>query len=768
MDSDFLKRLLQTFKIEAEEHLNGITSGLIELEKAPTAEQQREIVEVIFREAHSLKGAARAVNAGKIEEVCQPLESVFAALKRQEMASPPELFDLLHRAVDMLRSLLAALETELAPSFKLQVREMVDSLENASKQNFSPPKKSEAKNGTEVKPSIESRDSGTKPFQAMPEEKRAASGTVRVSTAKLDGVLLQVEELLSAKLAVSQRATELKDLHNRITLWEKEWAKLRSGRRALEQTFDGNGDQHGRRENSARMRGLLEFLEWNREFIQMVKSDLGGLCQATAHDQRAIGTMIDNLLHETKEVLMLPLSMLLGLLPKLVRDLSRDQGKEAELVVRGEDLEIDRRILDEMKDPLIHLIRNSLDHGIERPDERERKGKPSSGAITITISPRENSHVEILVADDGRGLDAGAIMMTALRLGIVSQDHAEDLSGPDAQQLIFQSGVSTSPIITDISGRGLGLTIARERVEKLNGAIQVESSPDVGTTFRILLPLRMATFRGVLVRVGEHLFILPTNSLERVIRVKREEIKTVENRETVRLNGQSVALARLQDVLELRRAIETGEPVTSGPAVVLTAAGKRMVFLLDEVLNEQEVLVRSFTPPLVRVRNVAGATVLGTGKVVPILNVSDLLKSATRTPVTTAHSVSPAPPREEKMKSVLVAEDSITSRSLLKNILEAAGYQVETAVDGMDAFTKLRSGEFDLVVSDVDMPRMNGLGLTAKVRGDRKLADLPVVLVTALGSREDRERGIDVGANAYIVKSSFDQSNLLEVIRRLI
>jgi len=318
-------------------------------------------------------------------------------------------------------------------------------------------------------------------------------------------------------------------------------------------------------------------------------------------------------------------------------------------------------------------------------------------------------------------------------------------------------------------GTGLGLAIVKEKVEKLNGALFVETELGKGTRFRIILPLTLARFRGVLVRVGEYLFVLPTSNVEQAVRVAKHDIKTVENRETIVLSGQAMSLARLSDVLNLPQQAEVEREREMQLVVVLAASNLRIAFIVDEVLNEQEVLVKPLGKQLTRVRNIAGATVLGSGKVVPILNVPDLLRCAVRASATGVRAASiPISSIAVKKKSVLVAEDSITSRTLLKNILETAGYRVETAVDGIEGYTKLRSGTFDLVVSDVEMPRMDGFGLTTKVRADKKLTELPVVLVTALESREDREHGIDVGANAYLVKSSFDQSNLLEVVRRLI
>jgi two-component system chemotaxis sensor kinase CheA len=308
----------------------------------------------------------------------------------------------------------------------------------------------------------------------------------------------------------------------------------------------------------------------------------------------------------------------------------------------------------------------------------------------------------------------------------------------------------------------------REKVEKLGGVFSVETKPHIGTSLRIILPLMLATFRGILVRVGEHIFIVPNTNIERVVRIKKDDIKTVENRETIQLNGHAVSFAWLDDVLELLRKEDRGRESEFIIVLVLVTSGRRIAFGVDEVLNEQEVQAKSLGKQLSRVRNIAGAIVLGTGKVVPILNIPDLMKSAVKVTAGPARVAVEAEEVREKGKSILVVEDSITARTLLKNILEAAGHNVKSAVDGLDAFTSLKTEDFDLVVSDIDMPRMNGFDLTTKIRNDKKLADLPVVLVTALESREDREHGIEVGANAYIVKSSFDQSNLLEVIKRLI
>jgi two-component system chemotaxis sensor kinase CheA len=505
------------------------------------------------------------------------------------------------------------------------------------------------------------------------------------------------------------------------------------------------------------------FLDRHESTLNSVKQKLVALGKRLEYDRRGFERRVDDLVEDMKRVSMLPFSTLLESFPRIVRDLSRDCGKDVELTIVGGEIETDRVILEEMKDPLLHLVRNCVDHGIETPKRREAGGKPPRATIRIAIVPKSADKVEIVVSDDGAGIDVPRVRAAALKLGLVSEEDAKKMDQQQTAELVFKSGLSTSPMITEVSGRGLGLAIVREKVEKVGGMVSVETQPETGTTFRFILPLTLARFRGVLVRVGESLFVLPTRHVQNVLRVSRDEIKSAENRETIQIDGRAASAVRLGDVLEITQRNTGTDRDGKVPVLVLVWAGEQIGFLVDEILNEQEVLVKSLGKQLPRVRNIVGATVLGTGKVLPVLNVADLMQSAVKMEPATA-----ARGKEEAHKSILVAEDSITSRTLLKNILEFAGYNVKTAIDGAEALTVLATEAFDLVVSDVEMPRMSGFDLTARIRADKRLAQLPVVLVTALDSREDRERGVDVGASAYIVKSSFDQGNLLEVVRRLI
>lgn len=789
MDEEFQKRLLATFRVEADEHLKALSSGLLELEKAASAEEREATLETVFREAHSLKGAARSVNLADIETICQKLESVFAALKRKVARLSPELFDLLHHALEVLGGLLAAAGSEGAGAEKPQIAELVKTLQEAEKGKVRPRKREGAKKEEQtepppakeapvterevVPPAPEKKEPSQPEMEAetrpMPEQRPLAAETVRISAEKLKAVLLQAEEMLSAKVTATQRALDMREASSAFNAWKKEWGKVVPqvrNLRAQRARFERAGLHDMRKDGKAQVK-LHEFLESNSAFIRSLEERIAAEARSANRDARFYGDMVNSLLEDMKQVMTVPFSSFLESFPKYVRDLSRDQGKDVDLTIHGGDLEIDRRILEEMKDPLIHLLRNCIDHGIEKPEIRKEKGKPPRGTVTIAISPKSGGKVEITVSDDGAGIDIAKVRSAAQKLGLAPHENNGELTEQEVLHSIFRSGVSTSPIITEISGRGLGLAIVGEKAEKVGGTVALETRPDAGTTFRIVLPMTIATFRGILVRVEGQPFILPTSHVERVLRVAREEVKTVENRETIELGERAVSLTRLGDVLELPGGTPPGAGSDTVQAVVLTSAARMVAFVVDEVVSEQEVLLKNLGSQLARVRNIAGATVLGSGRVVPVLNVSDLMKSAIKVPGPVMGGAPPEKGAAERKRSILVAEDSITSRTFLKNILESAGYEVATAVDGADAFAKLRSGKFHIVVSDVDMPRMNGFDLTAKIRGDKKFAELPVVLVTALESRRHRERGIDVGANAYIVKSSFDHSNLLDIVGRL-
>lgn len=759
-DSEFLKRIQATFQIEAGEHLKSFSAGLIELEKTHTKESLAGIIETMFREVHSLKGAARSVGQKDIESVCQPLESFFSALKRQEITLDPSTFDLFYKSVDLLSQLVSTGGLEQPQSAHQNLKELIQQLKQIvpGAKNIGNSEELTHQKETIPAPPLTDVKSEKESTSYFPNSTRQnQTEVVRIPISKLDPLLLQAEEFIQTRISFSQQTNDLIGILDEVNEWKTESLKW-SRRRSISTAIQWN-----------------EWQEQNELRLYNLEDHLTKVTRSMEIDRFSFERLVNDHLDAMKQVLMLPVSSLVEVFPAMVREISHDQHKEIDFIIHGSELEIDKRILEELKDPLIHLIRNSIDHGIGTPKERLLQNKPQRGRITLSFTAKESGLVEITVSDDGKGINKDHVLKAALKSGTLSGEVADKMDRDEILSLIFQSGISTSSIITDLSGRGLGLSIVSEKVENLNGRLTIETKDDQGTTFQIVLPMTLSTFRGIVIKTGEFKFILPTMNVERVMRVKAEDIITIENHDTIRIDEKILAVVNLAEILGLQEHRNDASRSQSSDSkssdflriVVLVAGENRIAFKVDDVLDEHQVLVKSLGKLLNRVKNISGATIMGSGNIVPVLHIADLMKSAIRT---SGRIKEIAEEKDTLIKSgkILVAEDSITSRTLLKSILETAGYQVTVAVDGADAYARAKSDEFDLIVSDVDMPRMNGFELTAKIRSDKKLSEIPVVLVTSLESRDDRERGLEAGADAYIIKSSFDQGNLLEVIHKLI
>lgn len=805
-NEDFLKRLRATFRIEAGEHLETISAGLLGLDSlAP--QEITGTVELIFREAHSLKGAARAVNENEIELVCQYIESIFSLLKKSEISYSPYIKDMLISAVDLMTIYINLTEPEDQKAHGKELKNLAEQLKSFAEGGYplaeanthkeitslrpveitgdkTPPVKRELKKvvigSLRVAAAKTPPVSAEKPAEPSPAtaetilpaekpaiaaEKESVRETLRIASEKIDTLLLKTEELLNIKLMIGEYEKQINDSLLYFQPWKKEWEKIQSELRYLKNRISLN-DGMDYRDKKA-ITEILNYIDWNHSLVFAADSKLSKSAKDLARTRHSVSQMIDSTLADVKDIMMMPASSMLSILPKMVYDISRELGKVVDLDIKGGDIEIDRRILDELKYPLIHLVRNAADHGLEKPEIRLRRKKSGAGKLRVILSNIDSSKFEILVEDDGNGIDVEKVKEKAVKNGIITQKEAFEMSLTDAYALIFKSDISTSPVITDLSGRGLGMSIVLEKVEKLGGNIITESEPEKFTRFRLILPLSVATLRGVLVKTGEEHYVIPSSGVEKVLRVKNNEIKSVENKETVFYSGKTIPLAPLRGLLELPDTHSKEEPVHTNVMVLFNS--ENMVGVsFDELVDEAEFLIKPFNRQLQRIRNVSAATVLGSGQIVPVLNISDLIKSSLEFAgeLRVRSKAAEQPSREEH--KILVVDDSITSRMLLKDILESAGYNVKVAIDGVEALTALRSDKYHAVVTDIEMPRMNGFELTYQIRKEEKLKNTPVVLVTALSSPEDRERGIEAGADAYIVKSSFDQSNLLDIVERLI
>lgn len=779
---DLQQQLLEAFKIEAEERITSMFAGLTALEKNPDPEIRRQKLEIIYREAHSLKGAARSVNIIPVESLCQEIETLFSGLKAQKVLFEPEIFDMLHQAVSMIEKYLSApetqrqgLENKLAAitaslSERKELQKDAHALpespieKSASPETVLPAPEKRSPEQTErtdpIRPSEPGADAGASRFAQTPAARAGFTDTVRIATAKLDSLLLKAEELITVKQILGQHLNQINETRETIGQWKKISEKSKKNLHDIRRQMP----------NSCLLDRFFTLYNINHDQILDTSTRINELAGSMEQSHRTLGAMVDELLDEMKKTSLLPFSRLFSLLPRMTREISRDVGKDVDLEISGGDIEIDKRILEGLKDPLIHMIRNAIDHGIETPEARKRKSKPPWGKIRITVDQPESNKVEVVVSDDGSGIDILGLKNKAIKAGLISESQAAALTDDETISLIFHSGISTSSMITEISGRGLGMAIVQEHIENLSGLIFVSSSPGNGTTFKIELPVSLATFKGIIVSASGHDFILPLAHLDHSLRIEPEDIKTAENRTIISVNGQPLSLVSLADVLGLPHQpfADTPSKKITLPVIILGSGDKTIACIVDRISSEQEVLVKSLGKQLKKIPNISGATILGNGQVVPILNVNDLISAASGRSISFAMADVLETKKHALPKTVLVVEDSFTSRTLLKNILEASGYLVFTAIDGEDGFQQLKTRDFDAVVSDVEMPKMNGFELTQKIRGDDVLARKPVILVTSLDSLEDRTRGVEAGADAYIVKSSFDQSNLLEVLERLV
>jgi chemotaxis protein histidine kinase CheA len=480
----------------------------------------------------------------------------------------------------------------------------------------------------------------------------------------------------------------------------------------------------------------------------------------TAGRRLALDELQDQALH----VRMLPVATIFALYPRVVRDAASACGKSVKLKIAGEKTELDKRILEEIADPLMHIIRNCVDHGIEFACDRTAAGKPEQGLISLTAAQR-GDRVEIVVEDDGAGLDPARIKAAAVRHELISGDDA--LSDEEAVELIFHPGLSTAAAVTAISGRGVGLDVVKNNIEKLEGTVTVDSVCGAGTRFVVSLPVTLAVIPGLVVGSGETKFVIPMAAVQELVAVAQSDVQSLGSQRGFMMRGSAVPLV---DLTEFLGGNITGAVNGKVRAVVVGAERFRLGLQVEQLIGEQEIVIKPLGSYLPRLPLIAGATILGNGEVVLVLNVNELVREAKhgirRRQV--APQRSPAAAGSRTRRSVLVVDDSLVVRELQRNILEAAGYEVEMAVDGNDALSHLSRRPVDCVVTDVEMPGMDGFRLTSAIRQTGEICDIPVVMVSSRGSEDDKLKGVEAGANAYVVKGSFDQQGLLDTIERLV
>jgi chemotaxis protein histidine kinase CheA len=475
---------------------------------------------------------------------------------------------------------------------------------------------------------------------------------------------------------------------------------------------------------------------------------------------------ISNAMQDDARMLRLvPAISVLQPLVRAGRDIGQQLAKRVEVAINGGDIEVDKALIDRIRDPLMHLLRNAIDHGLESTVERQQQNKPAAGQVTVSVK-RISSQVEIRVQDDGRGIDVERLKQVAVERGELRCDELQTLSDDDAFALMFRPGLTVKREVSDISGRGVGLDVVKSNIQELKGQVRVESVRGEGTSFVITLPLTLSTERGLQVDVGGTTLVIPSITVQRIIEIEPEDILHIEGDHAVLVDGAPVPVRDLGGMLELPCQSTATHGARS--AVVVHRGTRSMALLVDHIEGEREIVIKPLRYPLASVRYVSGATLTRQGQVIMVLSVPDLLDQFNTHIAQSALPMHLEVAEEHDKPHVLVVDDSITTRTLERNILEIHGYQVTVAMNGLEAWNLLQQQAFDLVVTDVEMPEMDGFTLTQRVRNDDALRETPVVIVSSLAKEEEQRRGLEVGASAYIVKGTFETQVLLDAVRRII
>ena len=752
----FDEEFIATFRAEANERLANLSEGLLSFEnKVP----DEESIKSLFREAHTLKGSAGMMGLEPIKRLAHRIEDILGSVQKGQLKLGQGLTDLLLETIDRIESLLP--DGSAAMVADDDISDLMERLGNSCKDgdggagdDDGAKAEPEDEAASDKKPAKRvSRPPVAKKKQAPPDSvRKKPDPTIRVNIDKLDKLLNLMGEILVNQIGTEGQVNDL--------------SQLRGKSRELKDLFDAVAE-HVRtmRESisSDEIDSLTQKLnkagETAADMVSSLDQAATGLKESTATHKLALKELHDS----TLNVRMLPLATIFSLYPRVVRDAATSCGKQAKLKISGEKTELDKRILEQISDPLLHIIRNCVDHGIEIPSERIAAGKPEKGVVKLSAEQRGNV-VDICIEDDGAGIDPEKVKAAAVAQGLVAEE--DDMGIDDAVSLLFKPGFSTVEKVTDISGRGVGMDVVKNNIEKLDGSISVESVPGEGTKITVSMPITLVLITGLLVEAGGAKYVVPVSSVQEMVALDVEDIQSLGNHSGFLIRDSAVPL------LDLFEAIG-GNPVEHNDDkinVIVVRSGRQWLGLeVDALIGEKEIVVKPLSAFMAQHPFVSGVAILASGEIVVVLNVYEMLNSLEQgNGVSVAGQNLNIESRPADRKAVLVVEDSLVVRELQKNILEAAGYDVNTAVDGNDALLRLEKHPIDCVVTDIEMPGMDGFDLTAAIRNNEQYQSMPVVMVTSLNSEDDKKRGIEVGADAYVIKGSFDQQNLLDTIERLV
>ena len=750
--------MLELFRLEAESQTAILSAGVLaieELERSPAT------IESMMRAAHSLKGAARIIGLDPAVRVAHAMEDCFVAAGKGTFHVRPEHADVLLAGIDFL-STIARAQDALSPEslWAVNAEKLVLALADLMQAAPVLP--------APVLPAQVARIPTTAETQVPPPQEADPSAAVQpVSAAsrieQADRVVRVSADSLTRLVGLAgESLVETRQLRPFVD----SLLHLRAAHVELCDTF-AVVEEKLKGEDVSIPSPLLGMLARVRERADQCLLSVMKQAEDFESFARRNEDLSGRLHHEVIVSRMRPLADGIGGFPRLVRDIARTLEKQVRFEVRGDQTGVDRDILDKLEAPLSHLIRNALDHGIEPASIREAAGKPAMGTIRLEARHRAGM-LSITLTDDGRGIDSDTLRAKAISKGLVARQVADQLSTVELLEFLFLPGFSTKEEVTEISGRGVGLDVVQTMVKAVGGTVRVSTQLGRQTAFTLQLPITMSVIRALLVDVGGEPYAFPLTRIDQIVFCHHDDVRTIEGRQYFERDGLSIGLVMASQIFELT---PVGPPADPMPIVVISDRGQQFGMVVDAFLGERDLEVRPLDPRLGKVPNMNSASLLENGNPVLIVDVEDLVRSIDN--VLMGRRLSRVEferlaEQARQRKRILVVDDSITVRELERQLLQARGFAVDVAVDGMDGWNAIRSARYDLVVSDVDMPRMDGIELVTLIKNDPASKDIPVVIVSYKDREEDRLRGLDAGANRYLTKSSFHDETFVRTIIDLI
>ena len=783
---DEFQEILQDFLVESFELVEKLDEDLVELESNP---EDLELLNGIFRVAHTVKGASSFLNFDTLTHLTHHMEDVLNKARHGDLVITPDIMDVILESIDLMKALLETIRDTSADE-GIDVSACVARLDKIS--NGEAP-------SAAVEPEVED----------VVEETPAEEEELDYDNMDPDEIEAEIERLLAqrqsedkakreAKIAAGEDVPTMPEVDEEQ---EKEEPKAEKKEEKVEVKKASVPVKKEQKSTKEKPKAAAPTKRAATTVEQTIRVDVKRL----DHLMNLIGELVlaknrlmkinedveeryegEEFLEELTQVVsivslvttdlqiavmktrMLPIGKVFNKFPRMIRDLSRELNKKIELVLAGEDTELDKSLVEEIGDPLVHIIRNSCDHGIETPEERVAKGKPEGGTISLKAY-NEGNQIVIQIDDDGKGLDPQMLKEKSFEKGIITEKEMDTMSDKEAYSLIFRPGFSTAAAVTSVSGRGVGMDVVKTNIEKLNGMIDIESEVNVGTTIKLKIPLTLAIIQALLVGVQEEHYAIPLASVLETVRISKDEIYTVEGKSVMRLRDDVLSLVHIGDIFEVERILDASEHAY---VVVLGLGTSKLGLIVDTLVGQEEIVIKSLGDYLKGIEGVAGATIRGDGGVTLIVDVAALMtmaKDVKTTALTTPEEGNSA--LKEKTKpsdyTVMIVDDSKTDRTIMRKALEPMGLTLVEAADGQEALNILKSGDynFDAMLVDIEMPRMDGYTLATEIKKYNRYKNLPLIAVTSRTSKSDRMRGVESGMVEYITKP-YSADYLASVVQR--